>query len=86
MRFWAFSAFQPWVTACSKVVWPDSTFRVPSSIFGFRTLMAPSKKTFALASSGEPAKSSMLYGPSGFLAFMPSSSAWPWSSPTLKLS
>ena len=48
--------------------------------------MAPSKKTSALASSGEPAKSSMLYGPFGFLAFMPSSRAWPWSSPTLKLS
>ena len=86
MRFWAFSAFQPWVTTWLKVVWPEATFRVPSSIFGFSTSMAPSKKTWALASSGEPANSSMLYGPFGFLAFMPSSRAWPWSWPTLKLS
>jgi hypothetical protein len=66
MRFCAFSAFQPWVTACSKSVWPETTLRVPSSIFGLRTSMAPSKKTLALLSSGEPAKSSMLYGPFGF--------------------
>ena len=52
MRFWAFSAFQPWVTTWLKSVWPETTFRVPSSIFGFSTFMAPSKKTCALASSG----------------------------------
>ncbi|SKF62316.1 Uncharacterised protein [Mycobacteroides abscessus subsp. abscessus] len=60
MRFWAFSAFQPWVDTCWKLVWPDFTTRVPLSISGFRTLMAPSKKTWLLASSGEPAISSML--------------------------
>ena len=67
MRFWAFSAFQPWVTTWLKSFWPETTLRVPSSIFGLSTSMAPSKKTWALASSGEPAKSSMLYGPFGFL-------------------
>ena len=44
------------------------------------------KKTWALASSGDPANSSMLYGPFGFFFAMPSSRAWPCSSPTLKLS
>ena len=86
MRFCAFSAFQPCVTACSKVVCPDTIFRVPSSIFGLSTSMAPSKNTLALLSSGDPANSSMLYGPAALRPAMPSSRAWPCSWPTLKLS
>ena len=58
---------------------------VPSSIFGWRTSIAPLKNTVALASSGEPAKSSTLYGLSPFFSSRPLSSASAWSWPTLKL-
>jgi hypothetical protein len=56
-----------------------------ASIFGCSTLIAPSKKNFALLSSGEPANSSMLHGLQP-LAVRPSMSDWPWITPTLKLS
>ncbi len=86
MRFWAFSAFQPAVAVCCWVTWPETTFRVPSSIFGCRMLMAPSKNGLELASSGEPEISSMFHG--DFLADLPRPSrrAVPCSTPTLKLS
>ena len=86
MRFWAFSASQPCVDACCWEVWPDFTTRVPSSIFGCSTSIAPSKNGVEFASSGEPAMSSTLYGPSPLRSARPSSSAWPCSCPTLKLS
>jgi hypothetical protein len=76
---WAFSDFQPTVAVCLMSVWPYPTTRVPSVIFGWSMRMAPPKNTLELASSDEPEKSSMLYGQVAFLAFDPSSSAWPWS-------
>ena len=50
-----------------------------------RISVAPLKKTFELAPSGKPENSSMLYGPAGFTAAMPSSSACT-SLPTSELS
>ena len=64
MRRCAFSGFQPSVAVCAISVWPETTFSVPSSIFGCSTSIAPLKKTAELASSGEPENSSMLYGAS----------------------
>lgn len=60
MRVCAFAGSQPWVAVCLMSVWPETTFRVPSSIFGLRIFIAPLKKTAELASSGEPENSSML--------------------------
>ncbi len=68
-------------------VCPEATTSVPSSIFGCSTFIAPLKNTAELASSGEPEKSSMFHGASWpERAASPSRSAWPCSSPTLKLS
>ncbi len=60
MRRWAFSAFQPSVAVCLTSVWPEPTTTLPSSIFGFSTSIAPSKKTAELLSSDEPENSSMV--------------------------
>ena len=63
MRLCAVSPSQLSVATCSMSVWPDFTTSVPSSISGWSTSMAPSKKKNALLSSSEPANSSMLKGP-----------------------
>lgn len=60
MRAWAFALSQSGVATWVNSVWPDTTTRVPSSIFGCSTLMAPVKKFGALGSAGPPPKSSML--------------------------
>ena len=86
MRLWALAFFQPSVDTWSKLVWPDLTTRVPSSIFGCRTSMAPLKNTGALASVAAPANSSMFHGDAPWFFSMPSRRAVPWSWPTLKLS
>ncbi|CAH0325802.1 hypothetical protein SRABI128_05125 [Microbacterium sp. Bi128] len=63
MRFWATGACQRRMAACSNLVWPLGTFRVPASRYGLRVSMAPVQKKLALLSSGLPAKSSTLNGP-----------------------
>ena len=63
MRFWAVSWSQRRMATCSILVWPDLTTSVPSSMYFFRVSMAPLKKKWALLSSSEPAKTSMLNGP-----------------------
>ena len=63
MRFCAVSCCQRSVATCSMSVWPDFTTSVPSSMSGWSTDIAPSKKKCALLSSSEPANSSMLNGP-----------------------
>ena len=65
MRLCAFSCSQRWVATVSKSICFEGTTSVLSSRYGWSTDIAPSKKNPALLSSGDPAKSSMLNGPSG---------------------
>ncbi len=93
MRRWAVAWSHRRVAACSMSVWVDLTTSVPSSMSGWRTDIAPSKKKWALLSSSEPANSSMLNGPvavpgwpSAVCRPRPVSRALACATPTWKLS